>query len=146
MRAMESTQHTRPIWLGVLLASLTPATCTIFVGLASTSRLPPLTELLKTVGMLFVLITLVALAAVLLLGLPLVLWLRGRNALNAVYVCVGALAIGVVTWGLLVWSLTGRFEATNLSSLAAGASFGLVSGVAFCIGSAIKISLKQPIQ
>src|SRR5512138_3576679 len=143
---VQSSQHRRPLWLGVLAASLAPAVSIIFVGFASASRYPPLTKLLKTIGMVFALTTPVALAGILVLGLPLVLWLRSRKVLNAAYVCIGAIAIGVFAWAVVGWVITYDHRLPNSSMLLVGAVFGLISGVAFCIGSAIGFSARQEIE
>ncbi len=140
---MQSPQHRRPLWLGVLAASLAPAISMILVGLVSASRFPSLTKMLRTIGTVFALTTPVALAGILVLGLPLVLWLRSRNALNAAYVCIGAIAIGVIAWAVVGMVITYDHRLPNPSMLLVGAVFGLVSGVAFCIGSAIGFSARH---
>ena len=143
---MQSPQHRRPLWLGVLAASLAPAVSIIFVGFASASRYPSLIKMLKTIGMVFALTTPVALAAFLVLGLPLVLWLRSRNVLNAAYVCIGAIAIGVIAWAVVGWVITYDHRLPNPSMLLVGAVFGFISGVAFCIGSAIGFRSRQVVE
>lgn len=140
---MELRQHKRPIWFGILLASLAPAVCVSFVGIVSTSRPPPLTQLLSRIGAVFALATPVSLAAMLLLGLPLVLWLRSRNVLNTGYVCAGAALIGAITFGLLSWALSSGDRLPHASMLVVGAVFGVVSGLAFCIGAGTNSSFSR---
>ena len=139
---MEPSQHKRPLWLGVLLASLALATCISVVALISQSRAPSFTQLVGGLGAVFAVAVPVSLVAMLCFGLPFVLWLRSRNALNSVYVCAGAALIGAATFALFGWWLTWDHRLPGVSLLLFGAGIGIVSGVAFCVGSGPNNSFK----
>jgi hypothetical protein len=138
---MAASQHKRPIWLGVLSGALAPPIVLIGIILFSGSDLPSATEVLSTVGLAYLVAFPVALAAMLVLGLPFVLWLRSKNSLNVLSVCAGASLIGAFSFTLLTvivrWDH--QFE---LVQLLYGAGFGLLSGIAFCIGAGPNSSFK----
>lgn len=99
--------------------------------------MPSAAKLLSSIGGLFAIATPVSLLATMCLGLPLVVLLRWRNALSWLSICVGATLIGAVAFALFTWVITSGQRAPTLSHYSIGAIFGLVSGVAFCVGAGL---------
>ena len=142
---MNETQHSRPLWIGFLASVLFAPT--LFAGLVAMSEynimIPPI--LVFLVGIL------ISGSATLLGAVPLVLLLRKRGKLNAVYVCalgglVGAIAYGVYSFNdsyypqmndksLALWSA----QQAALRALLPGCFLGLLSAIALCIGAGITI-------
>jgi hypothetical protein len=124
---MSSPQHRRPLWLGALFASITPPLCLSAVLLFLAPGVSGFAVILSAAAAVFAATFAVSLATMLVLGLPYVLWLRSRNMLNPLTICIGAMAAGAVAVGLLNWN-----RAPGLSQLLYGAVLGLASGIAFC--------------
>ncbi len=137
-----AAQHRRPLWLGVLLASLAPPLCMLTVLFFSRTDNPSITDMLNTGMVAFAVTFPVSLCAKLALGLPFVLWLRSRKALNSMLICAGAVAVGVFTLALLTWVLSWDHRAPDLPQLLYGAGLGLAAGIAFCIGAGPNNSFK----
>jgi hypothetical protein len=138
---MEVPQHKRPLWLGVLLASLAPPTGLIGVILFTGTDLPSAPEVLSTVSLAYLVAFPIALIAMLTLGLPFVLWLRSHNSLNTLSVCAGAAIIGAVSSSLLTMTIRWDHQ-FELAQLLYGAGFGLTAGIAFCLGAGPNNSFK----
>jgi hypothetical protein len=138
---MTDPQHKRPIWLGVLLASLAPAIVLLSAMFFSRTGNPSLADMIRTGGTIFLFTLPVALVVMLTLGLPYVLWLRKRGFLNSVFVCIGATAIGSIAFALLALILSWDHR-IELAQFLYGAGFGLASGIAFCVGSGPNNSFK----
>ena len=139
---MRTPQHKRPLWIGVLLASLAPWLCILVALLVDKIGDPSFTDMISTSAMIFVIAFPVSLAAMLVLGLPYVLWLRSRGALNALTICAGAVAAGAITFALSSWGMSWDHRAPGLPQLLFGAGLGLAAGVAFCLGAGPNNSFK----
>ena len=140
---MQQSQHSRPLWIGLLAcALLAPA---LLAGLEAMSAdsimIPP--PLVFLVGVL------ISGTATALVALPLVLWLRKRGKLNAVYLCVGGVLIGAISFAAFTfnqsyfpqmndrsWALRVAAQAA-LNALVPGSILGLVSAAALCVGAGI---------
>jgi hypothetical protein len=138
---MEVSQHKRPLWLGMLLASLAPPVCLIGIILFTGTDLPSFTEVLSTVSLAYLVAFPIALVAMLTLGLPFVLWLRSHNMLNILSVCIGSVLIGAASFTLLTIAIRWDHQ-FELAQLLYGAGFGLAAGIAFCIGAGPNNSFK----
>ena len=125
--AQKTPQHKRPIWAGSLLAILAPGISITVWGLL---KAMPLGEgdLFGISAVVFLFSVPVSAVAYLFFGLPYILWLRSIGRMSVLTVCLGAMAIGAVTW----WLLLG---ASRFGPFILGAGFGLVSSIGFCIGS-----------
>ena len=117
----------RPIWAGSLLAILAPGISITVWGLLQAMPLGK-GDLFGIPALAFLFSVPVTAVAYLFMGLPYILWLRSIGWMSVLTVCLGAMAIGAVTW----WILLG---ANRFGPLIIGAGFGLVSSVGFCIGS-----------
>ena len=138
---MEVSQHKRPLWLGVLLASLAPPVCLVGIILLTGTDLPSFTEALSAVSLAYLVAFPIALFAMLALGLPFVLWLRSHKFLNVLSVCVGSALIGAACFTLLTMAIRWDHQ-FELAQLLYGAGFGLTAGIAFCIGAGPNNSFK----
>jgi hypothetical protein len=140
---MSDSQHKRPLWLGALCSILAPPVLLVLVALLSQSRMPSAARLLSGVGGLFYIATPVSFLATMCLGLPLVLLLRSLKALTWISICFGATVIGAASFALFSWLITWHHQAPNLFQYLLGASLGLVSGAAFCVGVGPNSSFKS---
>jgi len=135
-------QHSRPIWLGILLAVVFPAASlpllTVFFGWSGSSIL----DTLLGASMLALATAIGAAPPTLILGLPFVLWLRSKGALNWLNVCVGAVAIGAFAIGLIYWAIQWGNPFPGLTQAIYGAVFGLIGGIGFCLGAGPNNSFK----
>ncbi len=138
---MESPQHERPLWVGFALATIAPWLCVTLVMAFSMSE----TGTVSDVVVMSLISAFVALpmagAAMLLFGVPYILWLRAYHRLNVYTVCVGSSLIGPIVF--VVFSLLPTVDGPPpLAALVAAAGFGLASGLAFCLGSGPNNSFK----
>lgn len=132
---MRTLQHKRPLWLGLLLGSIAPPVCFLAGMLISfrSAEYPP--PLLATSFIILIVAFPYSFIAVFGLGLPYVLWLRSRNYLNVLTVIVGAVILGSIGFVIFVLAPDWRYKAADLSEAWFGPLFGLVAGIAFCIGT-----------
>lgn len=130
---MATPQHRRPLWLGVVLSAVAVPLCFAVLML----RAAPTHDDFRGIVGAFAVTSLVELAAILMLGLPYILWLRSRGTLNAVFVCLGATLVGALTVAILNVALNWNHRPPAVSSLAYGAGLGFFAGVVFCAGAGI---------
>ena len=139
---MSHPQHVRPLWYGVLLASLAPPLCLVSAMFFSRTGDPSATDMLYSGTLAFALAFAVSLITMFLLGLPLVIWLRSRNRLSIFSVITGATAIGAVAIAILTLAVSWDHRLPEPLQLVYGAGVGLVAGIAFCIGAGPNNSFK----
>ena len=147
---MHPTQHSRPLWIGLLAsATFVPLLMALLTALSSQSLMvPPLGVLIM--GFL------IAAPVALFVELPLALWLRKLGHLNALYVClagalVGALALGIYALQANYWSqmddkALARWIAQQaaLKAMLPGSIYGLLSAAAFSVGAGLSIRPRRP--
>ena len=142
---MDTAQHSRPLWLGIVASSVAvPTIMAAMMTFSSESMMiPPIAVFL--VGVL------ITAPATCLVALPLALWLRRVGRLNAVYLCLLGTVVGALTLGL--YTLQGTYypqmndkalalwiaEQAALKALASGAVYGFLSAGALCVGAGIAI-------
>ena len=132
------SQHTRPIWFAALVAPwAVPLAFVLWATLAIlfTEGVAGFKDWPVLFGF-FVFGLPPAYAAMLIFGLPYVLWLRARGSLTFPLVCVGAMLASVISVPALAW-LTGPHVPPSWSSILLSVSLGLLSGVVFCIAAGI---------
>ena len=142
---MDRSQHTRPLWIG-LIASIVfvPASMALLMAFSSLRVMtPPLLVLLM--GLL------ISAPVAVLIELPLALWLRSRGRLSAITICVagavfGALALGLYTlhsnyWPQMNDQALARWIAQQAAfkALLPGGIYGLLSAAAFSAGAGLTI-------
>ena len=131
--------HKRPIWLGLLAASLTPTLCLLIWSIVFLAN--PSAETFGYEALLIVVFpTCFALLVALILMLPFVLWLRARGRLTATWVCTGTAFAGVVPVPFLYSPLVPDrpvFDALPPSLFFVFALLGLLAGVVFCVVSGV---------
>lgn len=132
---MTRSQHKRPIWMGLLLATVAPSLPMLFTLFAIAPEEATLGEWLRAALVVLGVAVPVSLISTLALLLPYVLWLRGRNSLSGITVCSGAVIIGAIAFALLSWSISWGHAPPGLPQYLCGAGFGFVAGLGFCIGS-----------
>jgi hypothetical protein len=127
---MQSSSHKRPLWIGVLLASMAQPLCMLLFLLLSSNHTASVIDIVLVVAVSFP----ISLLAMLMLGLPYVLWLRSLNRLNSLLICAGSMAIGAISIVLLRWILSWDLRPPELAQFLVGAGVGLTAGIAFCVG------------
>ena len=128
--------HSRPLWLGGLIAPLTGPvlfSLGLFIWLGISAGLSGLGDWYGILFVPFILGLPPSYAATWLFGMPYVLWLRRIGRLSAMTVCIGAMLAGGVTYWLMEKiSHEDRSTPTMLIGLAAGSVFGLAAALVFC--------------
>jgi hypothetical protein len=127
------TQQRQPVWKAVAIApAAAPLAITAGVAwdLVSVSGVEGLRDLPIAALFFFAVGLPISYFAMLILGLPYVLWLRSRNWLTWLPVYVGSAALGAVVWSGY-WQMSLRPPRLP-QTLALGAVIGLVVGVVFC--------------
>jgi hypothetical protein len=132
------SQHRRPIWFAVLVTPwavpLAFLLWSIFAVLF-TEGVSGLKDWPVLLGF-FVFALPVTYAAMLIIGLPYVLWLRVRGALTVPFVCIGAVLAAIAAIPVLGW-LTGPHIPPSGASILLSGALGLLSGLVFCIAAGI---------
>lgn len=128
---MGEVQLRRPIWLGVLLAPLCgPMALQLFVLLVTApdglADAPAVIFLYSMIGLP------IAYSAMLMLGLPYLLWLRKTGRLGWLTVCAGAAFAGSVSLPAGAVLIIGRL-ADPFGAALGGGVLGLISGIFFCL-------------
>lgn len=149
---MERSQHSRPLWIGLLASTFSVPAAMATLQFFSSSRLmvPPL--------LIFVVGSIIAGVATFLFALPLTLWLRKRGRLSALLLCSLGAIVGAVVYAVYAFD-SSYYPQMNDKALALwaarqsafravlpGAIFGFFSAVALCVGAGITIrsSRTQP--
>src|SRR4249919_3512368 len=126
-------ENRQPILKATLSA---PAAAPLAITVASMLDAMPLDglsalEAFPTMVLLFFIFGLpISYAAMLVLGLPYVLWLRSRDLLTWVPVYAGSALLGSIVWAGY-WQMSLR-PPSLLKTLPIGAAIGLLVGVVFC--------------
>lgn len=91
---MDRSQHTRPLWIGLIASIVFVPALMALLMLFSSQRvmIPPLLVLLMG---LFI-----STPVAVLVELPLALWLRSRGRLSAINLCLAGALVGAVVLGL----------------------------------------------
>lgn len=132
-------QHTRPLWLGLLAATLAPPLCLIgpWVAYRIACGDDSARYLLAVNATPFIVAAAISLVTALGVGLPCVLWLRARGWLDATAACACAAVAGATALPLLA----GAFHLSpGLPVMGLGAAAGLVAGMAFSLAVGLRTS------
>ncbi|HEV8694654.1 MAG TPA: hypothetical protein VGQ93_10825 [Lysobacter sp.] len=148
VRTVPSSQHRRPLWVGLVLSALVPVLLPVVPLLVSSVFNP---------GWLFIAVVVaikglvVSVSSTVVFALPLVLLLRRLGRLNGFWVCTGAVLIGAVAMSYVLFSLSYYPQLSDnsaafqkgINGLIVGAGFGLVSGLALSWGSGIPFVVRK---
>jgi hypothetical protein len=129
-------QHSRPIWFAVLV---TPWAVPLAFFLWSILTILFTAGSFKDWPVLFAFFIFglpPAYLAMLIFGLPYVLWLRSRGALTVPLVCIGAVLASVVAVPAYAWLIDPQIPPTGFGILLF-AALGLLSGMVFCVAAGI---------
>ena len=127
------TDHRQPIWKAVLVAPVAaPLAITAWAawesvtasGIAGFRDIPIAALFVFAFGLP------ISYIAMLVLGLPYILWLRSRNMLTWLPVYAGSALLGAIVWSGY-WQMSLR-PPSLLKTLPVGASIGLLVGILFC--------------
>ena len=130
------------IVLGSFLAALAPGICVVIYVFMSAENSGGAASLLGGALMVLGISFVVAAIPTLVLGVPFILWLRSRRALSWLNICLGSTAVGTLSLALLTWAATWGNPVPGPSAYLLGAGFGLVGGLAFCLGARPNNSFK----
>jgi hypothetical protein len=139
---MPNTQHSRSLWVAILVAPLVaPVAYTLwelvvalFMGGAKDHDL--LLVMASVLMMSFALVLLASYIAALIFLLPLVLWLRTRGTLTTAHVCVGSALAGLIT-GAAFPAILGFGWRWVLQFSVYGVFLSLLSGICLCFVAGI---------
>ena len=137
-------QHSRPIWFAVLV---TPWAVPLAFVLWSTISIGVTAGSFKDwpwIIIIFIYCLPPAYAAILMFGLPYVLWLRSRRALTFFHVCIGAVLASVVVVPVYSALIDPKIPPTAVGVLSF-AALGLLSGMVFCIAAGIALRPNRPL-
>ena len=132
-------QHHRPLWLGVLAATFTPALCLFALWLTPLWSDASTMDAIHTFIFFLLVSVPVALLALATLGLPLVLWLRSHHSLTVLSTCFSSTLIGVLVFAAFACAVALDHSFPSPQELLSGACLGLASGAAFCLGAGITV-------
>jgi len=132
---MKHPQHSRPLVAGLVGATLAPAIGVLAYSMAAAQALPSSANDWWGVSLLLLIVGVFSLAGVLVLGLPYVLWLRGRVWLSWLNVIVGAAVAGMLHLTAIGWLFSWDRQLPALLDLWPGVVLGALSGLGFCVGS-----------
>jgi len=127
------TENRRPIWKAVLVAPVAaPLAITAWAAWesVSVSGVAGLGDVPIAALFFFAFGLPISYIAMLVLGLPYVLWLRSRNLLTWGPVYAGATLLGAIVWSGY-WQMSLR-PPSLLKTLPVGAVIGLLVGILFC--------------
>ena len=143
MNPQPQPQHSRPLWLGALIAAIaTPIAYFLALFLVGYLRGDLSTELFfRSLGFLVIFGLPPVLGVVFLVGLPFTLLLRSQGLLTAPYVIAGAAIAGILTMVVLVNIIAqSRLEPEVFGW---GAGLGLFAGLIFCLAAGIRFRKPQ---
>jgi hypothetical protein len=139
---MAQLQHKRSLWQGTLIAPwVVPLGIFIATLIGASDDLPSLNvffEFLLMVilfGVSFTYVVTLALVA------PMAFWLRSKNALSAIRLCVWCTILGPITlfiYSVLLNGLSTTLVRAHLVEVLFTMAFGLVTGVVFCLISGVR--------
>lgn len=128
------------IWKGALIAPLGgPLSMTLALtwDAAASEGLKGLHDLHFAVLFIFAFGLPISYGAMLVLGLPYLLWLRSKDRLTWIPVCAGAVLLGLVVW--LAFLYSGLRPEALLHTVPFGALIGLAVGVLFCLTAKLRM-------
>jgi hypothetical protein len=136
---MKDSQHARPLWLGFLAASLTPAACVVVYAVILEDFSVAITDLIKIYLLMSIFAFPVSAITLLIIALPLVLWLKRTKRLSAITISAGAILAGSLSLALVTWASVWNNPVPGPKEFAIGALLGLVSGIVFSIAAGLTI-------
>lgn len=143
---METVQHRRPLWIGLLACALTPTVLLVVELMGSSARV------IIPVAVVLVVSLPASLLATYAVALPYVLWLRSKGKLSSLRLCVAGLLVGAavlaafnfyMNWypqmrdHLLAISIALQSARKGATS---GALLGLLASIALVVGAGIPFS------
>jgi len=140
---METLQHCRPLWIGLLACALTPTILLVLELMASPERV------MIPVAVVLVVSLPASLLATYLVALPYTLWLRRRGKLNSVRICVAGMIAGAAVLAgfnfYMNWYPQMNDHAFAFSialesakgGIAGGAILGLLASAALVLGAGV---------
>jgi hypothetical protein len=128
------TANKPSIWKAALIAPLgVPLSITVAAAWEAVSNfgLSGLRDMPVTMLFVFLFGLPISYGAMLLVGLPYLMWLRSKGWLTWVFVCIGAAVLGSAIWAGY-WQLSLRPPSLT-RTIPVGALIGLVVGIIFCL-------------
>lgn len=133
-QATTAMQNRSIIW-GLVLAALAPGACTLSYALLLGGKGDGIASLLSGALLALAISLVFSAVPILLLGAPYILWLRSRNALTWINVCLGSTIAGALTLAGLIWTMTFENRVPDAGTYLLGAGLGFASGIAFWFGA-----------
>jgi amino acid transporter len=142
-KGMETPQHRRPLWMGLLACALTPTALLVVELMGSSDRV-----MIPVMAVLIVSLP-ASLLATCLVALPYTLWLRRRERLSSLRLCVAGVMAGAAVLAAfnfyMSWYPQMRDHSLALSialqsarrGATGGALLGLLASMALVVGAGV---------
>jgi len=140
---METAQHSRPIWIGLIACALFVPSLMAILQMFSAERSMIAPVLVFIVGVM------ISGSATLLAATPIVLLLRRAGWLNVIALCVLGTAVGALALGMFAFT-DNQYPQMNdqtfarwiarqaaLKAMVPGAIYGFLSASALCVGAGV---------
>lgn len=140
---METPQHSRPLWMGLLACALTPTVLLVVELMGSSARV------MIPIAVVLVVSLPASLLATYVVALPYALWLRRRGKLSSLRLCVAGVLAGAAVHAAfnfyMSWYPQMRDHSLAISialqsarrGATGGAVLGLLASIALAVGAGI---------
>lgn len=123
------------------MAAMAPSLCLVGYGMLTNIGDEKIIDSMPFAVVIYCIAFAVSLIPTLALGLPFVLWLRSRDRLNALNICLGAVVTGALFAALFSWATVRGSPFPEASTFWLGGALGLAGGFAFCVGARLGKSM-----
>lgn len=149
---MSSSQHTRPLWVGLLACALTPTILLVMELMASYERVMLPLEVVLIVSLP------ISLIATYVVALPYILWLKRRSLLTSLRICVAGLLVGGAALAAFNFYMNWYPQMRNQSfamhialvsagkGALSGSLLGFIASVALVFGAGIPIRASRAVK
>lgn len=144
---MTPLQHKRSLWKGTLVAPwIVPLGIFADIFIETFAKMPSISVAIELFFMIVLFGVSFTYIVTLALVTPMAFWLKGKNALSAIRLCIWCTALGPVTmfvYSILLNGLSTTLDRTHLIEVLFTMAFGLASGVVFCLVSGVRLCVRQ---
>lgn len=144
---MTQLQHKRSLWLGTLIAPwIVPLSFFYIIFTGDSGDLPSITFFIEFLYMLILFGVSFTYVVTLTFVTPMAFWLKEKNALSAIRLCLWCTILGPITmfiYSTLLDGLSTAWARLDLVVMLFTMGFGLVTGAVFCLISGVRLCVRQ---